>query len=62
MNPAVCCTRNGLSVISHIGEENFVENFEAALNEGFDHIGEQCFDRDIAPLHSRIDGSRPVAS
>jgi hypothetical protein len=33
----------------HIGEENFVENFDAALNEGIDYIGEQFLGRDIGP-------------
>jgi hypothetical protein len=49
MNPAVRRTLNELSVISHIGEENFVENFETALEKGIDYIGEQFLGRDIGP-------------
>jgi ABC-type transporter Mla MlaB component len=49
MNPAVKRTLNELSVIEHIGKENFVENFDAALKEGIDYIGEQFLGRDIAP-------------
>jgi hypothetical protein len=39
-------------VITHIGEENFVENFEAALEEGIDYMGEQFLGRDIDPKMS----------
>ena len=38
-----------LSVMASIGQENFVENFEAALDEGIDYIGEQFLGRDIGP-------------
>ena len=40
---------NELSVMDNIGEENFVENFEAALDEGIDYIGEPFLGRDIGP-------------
>jgi len=36
-------------VMTNIGEQNFVENFEAALDEGIDYIGEQFLGRDIGP-------------
>jgi len=49
MNPAVRRTLDELSVMANIGEENFVENFEAALDEGIDYIGEQFLGRDIGP-------------
>jgi SulP family sulfate permease len=49
MNPGVRRTLNELSVVANIGEENFVENFEAALDEGIDYIGEQFLGRDIGP-------------
>ncbi len=49
MNPAVRRTLSELSVISNIGEQNFAESFEAALDEGIDYIGEQFLGRDIGP-------------
>jgi SulP family sulfate permease len=49
MNPAVRRTLDELSVMANIGEQNFVENFEAALDEGIDYIGEQFLGRDIGP-------------
>ena len=49
MNPAVRRTLYELSVMKHIGQENFVENFEAALDEGIDYIGEQFLGRTIDP-------------
>jgi len=49
MNPAVRRTLHELSVIKHIGEENFVENFETALEDGIDYIGEQFLGRTIDP-------------
>jgi SulP family sulfate permease len=49
MNPAVRRTLHELSVMKHIGQENFVENFEAALDEGIDYIGEQFLGRTIPP-------------
>ncbi len=52
MNSAVHRTLNELCVITHIGEENFVENFEAALEEGIDYMGEQFLGRDIDPKMS----------
>ncbi len=52
MNSAVHRTLNELCVITHIGEENFVENLEAALEEGIDYIGEQFLGRDIDPKRS----------
>jgi hypothetical protein len=36
-------------VMANIGKQNFVENFEAALDEGIDYIGEQFLGRDIGP-------------
>jgi len=49
MNPAVCRSLEELNVITNIGEENFVENFEVALDEGIDYIGEQFLGRNIGP-------------
>ncbi|MDH5564958.1 MAG: hypothetical protein OEY91_15220, partial [Nitrospirota bacterium] len=49
MNPAVRRTLEELSVITNIGKENFVENFDAALKEGIDYIGEQFLGRNIGP-------------
>jgi hypothetical protein len=49
MNPAVRRTLHELSVMKHIGEENFVENFETALEDGIDYIGEQFLGRTIDP-------------
>ena len=49
MNPAVRRTLTELSVIKHIGVENFVESFDAALEEGIDYIGEHFLGRDINP-------------
>jgi SulP family sulfate permease len=49
MNPAVRRTLYELSVMKHIGQENFVENFDAALDEGIDYIGEQFLGRTIDP-------------
>ena len=49
MNPAVRRTLEELSVIKNIGKDNFVENFEVALETGIDYIGEQFLGRDISP-------------
>ena len=49
MNPAVRRTLTELSVIKHIGEENILEDFDAALRKGIDYIGEQFLGRDIDP-------------
>ena len=49
MNPAIRRTLYELSVMKHIGQENFVENFDAALDEGIDYIGEQFLGRTIDP-------------
>lgn len=35
--------------MTHIVEEDFVENFEAALDEGIDYIGEQFLGRIVDP-------------
>jgi len=35
--------------MTQVGKEEFVENFEAALDEGIDYIGEQFLGRDIGP-------------
>ena len=49
MNPAVQRTLTELSVVKHIGEENIVENFDVALQEGIDYIAEQYLGHDISP-------------
>jgi hypothetical protein len=46
---AVRRTLHELSVMKHIGEENIVENFDAAVKEGIDYIGEQFLGQDIGP-------------
>jgi hypothetical protein len=42
-------TLHELSVMKHIREENFGENFETALEDGIDYIGEQFLRRTIDP-------------
>jgi SulP family sulfate permease len=49
MNPAVGRTLHELSVVKNIGEDNFVDDFEVALETGIDYIGEQFLGRDISP-------------
>ncbi len=49
MNPAVGRTLHELSVVKNIGEDNFVKDFEVALETGIDYIGEQFLGRDISP-------------
>ena len=49
MNPAVRRILTELSVIEHIGEENIVEDFDAALTKGVDYIGEMYLERTIEP-------------
>lgn len=49
MNPTVCRILHELSMISYIGEENFVENFDAAIKEGIVFIDEQFLGRDAGP-------------
>jgi anti-anti-sigma regulatory factor len=47
MNPAVRRILTELSVIEHIGEENIVEDLDAALTKGVDYIGEMFLNRTI---------------
>lgn len=50
---AVRRTLHELSVMKHIGEENIVGNFDAAVREGIDYIGEQFLGQDIGPKQGK---------
>lgn len=62
MHLAVRRTLNELSVMNHIGIDNFTESFDAALDEGIDYIGEQFLGRDIGPKSAWIASAFPTAT